>query len=434
MAKKRRQRGSVIQKGNSYFGYFRDKTGKQKWIGEKPGRGFKTYTEASSRLNEVLVEVDRGTYIKAKAGTFAGFAEEWLAGRLGIEGGTLSAYMSITRKHLIPHLGELQMAEIELSHVQNLAAALAKKLSPKTVGNIVTLLNTMLDGKFGSSAVKGGYLRHNPAKGVELPPDHSEEIVPPTAEQISRLLAAAREIGGTGYAIVLLAVSTGMRRGEILALRYSDIDWLNSEIRIQQALKKAKAIDGVHKWQWKLGPPKSRKSRRRIGMTKTVRDLLAGLKEIHGGDGLIFPKGIVGLKPADAWIDPDYFNESVYAPIAAQAELPQVRFHDLRHFFASVLIAQGESAKYVQDQMGHSSIQVTFDTYGHLFPQPRQESVNRLDATLSAALSGKTLGPKPNDLLEGKQPKGGAKTELLEVLLENDGSKGSKGASKERLN
>ena len=195
----------------------------------------------------------------------------------------------------------------------------------------MTLLNTMLDGNFGSSAVKGGYLRHNPAKGVELPPDHGEEVIPPTGEQVSQLLAAAREIGSIEYGIVLLAASTGMRRGEILALRYSDIDWLSGEIRIQQAIKKAKAIDGVHKWQWKLGPPKSRKSRRRIGMTTTVRDLLAGLKKVRGGDGLIFPKGMVGLKPPDAWIDPDYFNESIYGPIATQAELPQVRFHDLRH-------------------------------------------------------------------------------------------------------
>ena len=115
MAKKRRQRGSVIQKGNSYFGYFRDKRGKQKWIGEKPGQGFRTYTEARRRLNEILVEVDRGTYVKPKAGTFAQFAEEWLARRLSIEGGALSAYTSIVGKHLIPHLGELQVAEISFA-------------------------------------------------------------------------------------------------------------------------------------------------------------------------------------------------------------------------------------------------------------------------------------------------------------------------------
>jgi hypothetical protein len=80
--------------------------------------------------------------------------------------------------------------------VQNLAAALAaRKLTRKTIGNVMTLLNTMLDGKFGQSAVKLGYIRYNPTKGVELPADHGEGIIPPTAEQVSLLIAAAREIG-----------------------------------------------------------------------------------------------------------------------------------------------------------------------------------------------------------------------------------------------
>ena len=224
-----------------------------------------------------------------------------------------------------------------------------------------------------------------------------------------------------------------MRRGEVLALRYSDIDWFSREICIRQAIKKAKATDGVHKWQWKMGIPKSSKSRRRIGMTETVRSLLAGLKEINGaGDNdLIFPKRSVGLQPADTWIDPDYFDASVFTPIASTAGLSGMRFHDLRHFFASVLIAQGESAKYVQDQMGHSSIQVTFDTYGHLFPQSKQESVNKLDATLSAALSSKSLGSEKGSRVGAK---GLPQNELLETLLEKGGSEASDRVSKQRLN
>lgn len=111
-----------------------------------------------------------------------------------------------------------------------------------------------------------------------------------------------------------------------------------------------------------------------------------------------------------------------------------MRFHDLRHFFASMLIAQGNSAKYVQDQMGHSSIQVTFDTYGHLFPQSRQDSVDRLDAGLAAIFSSKTLGRQPNDLLETKVPKSHAKKELLETLLESGPSEASERSSKQRLN
>ena len=116
---------------------------------------------------------------------------------------------------------------------------------------------------------------------------------------------------------------------------------------------------------------------------------------------------------------------------AAKAGLSGMRFHDLRHFFASVLIAQGESANYVQDQMGHSSIQVTFDTYGHLFPQSKQESVNKLDATLSAALSSKSLGSEKGC---GAGPNRPAKNQLLEALLEKPGSEASDRVPKQRLN
>ena len=124
----------------------------------------------------------------------------------------------------------------------------------------------------------------------------------------------------------------------------------------------------------------------------------------------------------------------MFAPITAKAGLSGVRFHDLRHFFASMLIAQGESAKYIQDQLGHSSIQVTFDTYGHLFPQSRRDAADKLDAALSTAFSNKTLGGQPNDLLEAKRAKRPRKNKVLETLLETSGPEGSEGPSKGCLN
>jgi integrase len=86
---------------------------------------------------------------------------------------------------------------------------------------------------------------------------------------------------------------------------------------------------------------------------------------------------------AEAFVDPDFFEASIWRQIVERAGLKGTRFHDLRHFFASMLIAQGETAKYVCDQMGHSSIQVTFDTYGHLFPQSRREAAAKLQAAMS---------------------------------------------------
>jgi hypothetical protein len=102
------------------------------------------------------------------------------------------------------------------------------------------------------------------------------------------------------------------------------------------------------------------------------------------------PRNPFRLRPESS-ILPDYFDASIYGPVAAAAELPEVRFHALRHSFASMLIAQGESAKYVCDQMGHSGIQVTFDSYGHLFPQARREASAKLERAMFAQRKGRMV-------------------------------------------
>jgi hypothetical protein len=120
-----------------------------------------------------------------------------------------------------------------------------------------------------------------------------------------------------------------------------------------------------------------------------VADLLRSLrKTAQDRDGYVFTPAMFVLKhPSYQFLDPDYLDASVFAPIAEAARLAGHRFHDFRHFFASMLIAQGESAKYVCDQMGHSSIQVTYDTYGHLFRSARPEAAAKLQAGVFAARS-----------------------------------------------
>ena len=119
------------------------------------------------------------------------------------------------------------------------------------------------------------------------------------------------------------------------------------------------------------------------------------------------PSGLVFSGPGGKRIDPDYFDEFIFGRIAAHAGLPNVRFHDLRHFFASMLIAQGESAKYVCDQMGHSSIQVTFDTYGHLFPNSRETAAKKLQQAMFTGRKngfGSSLVAKPGKRGKKKPP------------------------------
>jgi integrase len=124
------------------------------------------------------------------------------------------------------------------------------------------------------------------------------------------------------------------------------------------------------------------------------------------GEGLIFADAGGNL------IDPDYFDDHIFRPIRNKAGLPDIRFHDLRHFFASMLIAQGESPKYVSDQLGHSNIQITFDTYGHLFPQAKAEASKKLEKRM----------------FEGR------KGPFVRRLLEKDGNAASEEGVTKRVN
>jgi integrase len=387
----RGQRGSIVQKGNSYFIKYRGPDSKQKMAGSRPGHGFKTYEEAQARLHEVLKDINNGDFVEPKKITFEVFAATWLKERLSIRGSTASAYGSVIRQQLIPGLGPLRVHEIGFNQVQALVRELAKSNSRKTVRNAITLLRVMLVGKKGGSAIKRGYIRHDPTKGVELPPTVHRNIQPPTQEQVWKLIDTAQELAANSkcaqvaHSAVFLDAVTGLRRGEILALRYSDIDWFAREIVVSKAVSMVEADDGVHKWAWQLGPTKSGRTRR-VGIGEKALRVLAELKQTATDkEAFIFTRQAAGLAVSrDPFIDPDYFDASIYGPIAAAAGLAGVRFHDLRHFFASMLIAQGESAKYVCDQMGHSSIKVTFDTYGHLFPQAKKEASSKLEETMFA--------------------------------------------------
>jgi integrase len=398
----RRQRGSIAQKGGALYIVFRTPEKKQKWVGPFPNKA-----SARSRLNEILVEIDRGSYLDPRPITFKDFAESYIAGRRSIRGSTSSSYASIIHKHLIPFFGKLKLQEIHQANIDRFVAETIPEVSTKTLRNCVTLLRVMLASQKGSSAIKQGFIRYDPVTGVELPALEKSEVVPPTVQQVWKLIDTAAEMETVGYGMIYLGAFTGLRRGEILALRFEDIDWFQSELVVNKSLARFPATDGLHKWVWEIGPTKSKKSNRRVALTANVLQLVSSLKQLsREGEGLIF------ADDGGNFIDPDYFDDHIFDPIRKKAELPDTRFHHLRHFFASMLIAQGESPKYVSDQLGHSSIQITFDTYGHLFPQAKTEASEKLQKRM----------------FEGR------KRPFVRRLLEKNGSPDSEGGVTKRVN
>jgi integrase len=394
----RRQGGSIRKRGSVYYVIYRTPEGKQKWRS-----GFPNKASARTYLNEILLEINKGIYVEPKPMTFAEFAESYLAGRHGIRGSTSAGYSSIIRRHLIPNFGKMKLRDIRLESVRRVVRELMPKVSTKTLRNCITLLRVMLASEKDSSAIKQGYIRFDPLQGLELPSLTSKEITVPTAEMIWKLIDTAAEMKSIGHGMIYLGAFAGVRRGELLALCFEDVDWFQKELIVSKSLAKCRATDGVHKWTWKVGPPKSRTSKRRVALTNNVLQFLSNLKQFSGkSEGLIFTNN-------GKHIDPDRFDEDIFAPIRESARLDSVRFHDLRHFFASMLIAQGESPKYVSDQLGHASVQITFDIYGHLFPQAKAEASEEFEERMLRAREGasvsKLLASEEDSDSEEEKPK-----------------------------
>jgi integrase len=226
---------------------------------------------------------------------------ERLQSRVSVRGSTLSAYKSIAKLWLLPAFGHRKISEIQLGEVQKMVTDLSAKVSTKSLKNCVTLLRVMLVGKKGASAVKRGYIRHDPTRGLEPPSRHSKPIVPPSIEQVWKLIDAAVELGELGHAIVCTDAFTGLRRNEILALEFTDIDWFTREVSVSKAISKRPARDGVHKWEWVIGPPKSPKSIRRVGLPGDLRHLWAPVPTRQGRSRRKVSESDAGRPPQTVW-------------------------------------------------------------------------------------------------------------------------------------
>jgi len=195
-----------------------------------------------------------------------------------------------------------------------------------------------------------------------------------TGAEAGQLLAACREHFAVWHPFVLSLVMTGMRIGEAVALQWADVDFSGRFAEVKRNL-----VDG------KLTTPKSGKMRRvdvSAQLTETLRTLLVERKKETLRRGWGEMPAWVFINDSGNPVDPDNFRRRVWPKVLAKAELRQIRIHDLRHTYASLLIQQGESLTYVKEQMGHHSIRVTVDTYGHLVPGGNKAAVDRLDTLI----------------------------------------------------
>ncbi len=288
---------------------------------------------------------------------------------------TFADYTKILNRDILPTLRGLDLQDITREKVKAMAlAGLQKGQSPKTMQNIVRCLSSLL-----SHALEDGHIAVNVAlkPGKFLPKvTKRHKIAPLTREEVALLIGTAKAKLPRYYPLFLCAVRTGLRMGELLALQWDDIDWQGRFIEVQR--------NYTH---FRLTTPKSGESRR-VDMSRelaqTLRDLLTERQIEAAASHWTETPAWVFCSETGGLLHPHNLRDRVFYGLLTKAKLRKVRFHDLRHTFASLLLQQGESPVYVKEQMGHSSIQVTVDLYGHLIPGGNKQAVDRLDTPAGA--------------------------------------------------
>ncbi|HEX2107738.1 MAG TPA: site-specific integrase [Rubrobacteraceae bacterium] len=336
-----------------------------------------SYEEARKKLAEALADRDRGLNYDAGSLTLEAYLERWLEDsvRGSVKVTTHASYGSVVRNHVSPALGRTKLAGLTPAHVQRLyRAKLDEGLSPKTVKYIHTTLHRAL-----KQAVRWGLVPRNVAAEVDPPKVLKPEITPLSPAQARALLEAAK--GNRLEALYVLAVTTGMRRGEILGLGWEAVELEAGTVRVRRTLTLAKGGP-------RLTEPKTKGSRRSIRLTASAVGALERHQECQQAEGIALngswaDRGLVFCTRRGTPIRRDNLHDKSWKPLLKRSGLPDTRFHDLRHTCATLLLTKGVHPKIVSEMLGHSSIAITLDTYSHVIPGMGEVAVTAMEDALS---------------------------------------------------
>jgi integrase len=357
--------------------YRRESDGR--WVGsislENGGRKYiygKTRKEVYDKLQKALQEQQQGTLPTGPKQTLKQYLEYWLE-EVHKPTIRLSSYVKYRRLiyiHILPELGHVQIQKLTPQQVQALYKKKGEEgLSPKMINSIHGVLHKALD-----NAVRWHLVSSNVCDLLSPPRVVTQEIQPLTPDQARRLIEAAR--GHRLEAVLMLAITTGLRRGELLALRWQDIDFEGQSLQVRRTVDFFAGHGGYVETE-----PKTAKGRRKITLPPFVIDVL----KQHRVEQLE-----LRLKACTAWEEHDlvftglhgnYLNPryilKMFAQLLQEASLPHLRFHDLRHSAATLLLGMGVHPKVVQEILGHSTISMTMDTYSHVLPSMQKEAMEK---------------------------------------------------------
>lgn len=380
--------GRVIKRGKTWsyvVDVGRNDAGKrrQKWKG-----GFRTKRDAQRALAELLGKVEDGSWFDASAKTVEAFLEDWL--RLvspRLRPTTSASYGEVIHGWVVPRIGSVVLTAVSPMTLMTLYAQLTESGRRDGKGGLsassVTYCHRILKQALGN-AVQWGLLQRNPADLVSPPRKSTPEMSTWSADKARRFLAAVA--GDRLYALWLLLVMTGMRRGEALGLRWRDVDLAAGRIAIRQTLLEVN-------YKTHFGEPKTKGSRRSVSIDATTITALVDHRERQLAERL------PTLEPStDAALDL-VFTQTDGRPMQPQnvsqafgntlrrLGLPVIRLHDLRHTSATLALGAGIHPKVVSERLGHSNIMITLETYSHVIPGLHEAAADQLAAVISATSS-----------------------------------------------
>lgn len=345
---------------------------KQQWISVKGAK-----KDAEKRLSELLHQLDTGTFMKPGKTTLGEFLEKWLKdyAKPNLSPRGFERYQDIIRKHLMPELGSILLTQLKPEHLQkHYTTKQNDGLSARTIRYHHAVLHVAL-----KTAVKWGLLSRNPADAVDPPRARHNEMNTWCEHEINQFLETAK--GSPYYTLFYTALFTGMRRSELLGLKWSDVDFIMSQIYVNRSLHHLK--DGSYIFT----EPKSAKSRRTIALPPSAILLL---KEHHEKQKL--ERAMLGIPLTDNDLVFSTLEGKPLRPntvtrawetLAVRAGIKVIRLHDARHTHASIMLKQGIHPKIVQERLGHASIQMTLDTYSHVAPGLQEAAAARFDELIS---------------------------------------------------
>jgi integrase len=340
----------------------------------------RTKREVLEKLRAALQEQATGTLRVGRAPSIAELLTSWLdASRSSVRPSTFTSYEWIVRVHLVPTLGRVRLDRLTPADVEAmLALKAAEGLSARSCHHLRAVLRTAL-----AKAVRWGLTSRNVAALADPPRVKRQESTVLDVESAQRFLEAVK--GDRLEALYTVALALGLRQGEALGLRWRDVDLVKRSLTVRWALQRVRSAPS-EPLRAVLVEPKTNRSRRTIWLPRVVMKamqehrhrqaedrLLAGSAWVE--NGLVFT-GRTGQPLLNTYVT------RLFQGHLERAGLARMRFHELRHSAASLLIAQGVEARVVMEVLGHSTITITMDTYGHLFDSSRQAAADAMDRAL----------------------------------------------------